>query len=123
MTTNRIPSQPINAQSLRPLTTLVPGERGLAHIDSMRRQDRELLEALGLLDRSPVRLCKAGSPWIVQVRGTRIGLSEDVARRLLTADPDLAELEISGAGLEEALLMLTGRPPQSFGSQREEKAA
>lgn len=82
MTTTPPADSPRDLPSLRPLTALSPGERGFVHTDSMRREDRELLAALGLVDRSPLRLCKAGAPWIVQVRGTRIGLSEDVARRL-----------------------------------------
>ncbi len=38
-----------------------------------------LLRCLGLTRSSLVRLCKAGEPYIVQVRATRIGLSRAVA--------------------------------------------
>jgi Fe2+ transport system protein FeoA len=38
-----------------------------------------LLRALGLTKSCQLRLCKAGSPCIVQVRSTRIGLSKAVA--------------------------------------------
>ena len=69
----------------RPLTALVPGDRGIFDASSIAPQDRELLAALGLVDRSTLRLCKAGNPWIVQVRGTRIGLSEEIARQLQVA--------------------------------------
>ena len=40
---------------------------------------RDLLRALGLTPSSRLRLCKAGEPYIVQVRATRIGLSRAVA--------------------------------------------
>jgi Fe2+ transport system protein FeoA len=43
---------------------------------------RDLLHALGLTPSSRVRLCKAGEPYIVQVRSTRIGLSRAVARAI-----------------------------------------
>ena len=40
---------------------------------------REWLQALGFTPSCQVRLCKAGEPYIVQVRTTRIGLSKAVA--------------------------------------------
>lgn len=39
-----------------------------------------LLRALGLTVACQLKLCKAGEPFIVQVRTTRIGLSKAVAR-------------------------------------------
>jgi Fe2+ transport system protein FeoA len=39
-----------------------------------------LLRALGLTVACQLKLCKAGDPFIVQVRTTRIGLSKAVAR-------------------------------------------
>lgn len=41
------------------------------------------LRALGLTDTSVVRICKQGEPCIVQVRTTRIGISERIARHVL----------------------------------------
>lgn len=66
----------------RALTDLTPGETGRLQGAELLEADRQLLSALGLVDRSRLRLCKAGAPWIVQVRGTRIGLADAVARRL-----------------------------------------
>ena len=43
----------------------------------------ELLQALGLTARCKFKVCKAGDPWILQVRSTRIGLADSVARSLL----------------------------------------
>ena len=45
--------------------------------------DQEMLRALGLAERSRFRVCKAGDPWILQVRGTRVGISDAVARRIM----------------------------------------
>lgn len=66
-----------------PLTELMAGERGELQTAELERDDRELLYALGLTEASPFRLCKTGNPWIVQVRSTRIGLSDSVARSLM----------------------------------------
>lgn len=64
------------------LTDLRPGSRGRLLAAHLERADLALLHALGLGERSSFRLCKAGDPWIVQVRGTRIGLSQHVAELL-----------------------------------------
>ena len=64
------------------LTDLQPGCRGRLLAAHLERDDLALLHALGLAERSTFRLCKAGDPWIVQVRGTRIGLSQHVAELL-----------------------------------------
>ncbi len=78
------PSRP--AAAPRPgaclLTDLQPGDVGRLQAAELAPADRDLLEALGLGGSSRLRLCKAGDPWIVQVRGTRIGLADAVARRL-----------------------------------------
>ena len=50
-----------------------------AHLDD---ESCHLLETLGLIPSTPVRLCKSGEPCIVQVRSTRIGLSHEVARQI-----------------------------------------
>lgn len=65
-----------------PLTALSPGQRGALHVCDLQAGDREILSALGLVDRARLRLCKAGNPWIVQVRGTRIGIAEAVAQKI-----------------------------------------
>lgn len=70
------------AEDILALTDLRPGEHGRLHAALLDDADRQLLAALGLVNRSSFRLCKSGDPWIVQVRGTRIGLADDVARRL-----------------------------------------
>jgi Fe2+ transport system protein FeoA len=67
----------------RRLTELRAGDAGAASLAALGHGDRALLHALGLTDAAPFRLCKSGDPWIVQVRGTRIGLAKAVADQIL----------------------------------------
>ena len=71
------------------LVDLRAGDRGRLVAADLEGKDLELLHALGFSEHCRFRLCKAGNPWIVQVRGTRIGLSGDVARKL-RVEPELA---------------------------------
>lgn len=75
-------SDPNRIQETLRLVDLSPGHRGRLLAAHLERDDLALLHALGLAERSAFRLCKAGEPWIVQVRGTRIGLSQTVAEML-----------------------------------------
>ena len=55
-------------------------------LESAPRNATELLarlKALGLTDRSLMRVCQVGEPCIVQVKTTRIGLSRVVADGIL----------------------------------------
>ncbi len=66
-----------------PLTSLRTGDWGVLDACDLQESDRELLRALGLADHARFRLCKAGSPWIIQVQGTRIGIADAVACKIL----------------------------------------
>ena len=77
------PAAPSPAPPAVRLTDLAAGDRGRLHAAELADRDREMLSALGLAERCRFRLCQAGNPWIVQVNGTRVGLSETVAHRLL----------------------------------------
>ncbi len=63
------------------LTVLQVGDRGRLHVADTC-EDCEYLNALGMTDQCKFRVCKVGTPCIVQVGGTRIGLSPDVARQI-----------------------------------------
>lgn len=65
------------------LTRLPVGAEARFHGSLCERADLQLIEALGLTGQSRLRVCQAGDPWIIQVRSTRIGLAESVARRIL----------------------------------------
>jgi Fe2+ transport system protein FeoA len=62
-----------------PLTALEAGARARLHTTQLDDDMRSLLRSLGLTDASPLRVCKRGEPFIIQVRATRIGLSRSVA--------------------------------------------
>lgn len=65
-----------------PLASLVAGSRARLCAAQDAGQ-AALLAALGLSRRVPFLVCKVGDPWILQVRGTRIGLADTVATTLL----------------------------------------
>jgi Fe2+ transport system protein FeoA len=49
----------------------------------MSCEECELLCAMGLSCRCPLRVCRAGEPCIIQIAATRLGLSASVASRIL----------------------------------------
>ena len=75
------PVAPVASTSAVPLTSMPVG--ALATLCEVRdAESRTVLRSLGLHDSCVMRLCKVGDPCIVQVRATRIGLSQAVARCL-----------------------------------------
>ncbi len=75
------PPAPDAPPTLVPLTAVPVG--ALATLHEVRdAESRTVLRSLGLHDACVMRLCKVGDPCIVQVRATRIGLSNAVARCL-----------------------------------------
>lgn len=83
------PSEQKTAESpVRPvvavrLVQLGAGRQARMQAAELTREDCELLHALGLTDSCLLRVCKAGDPCIVQVRSTRIGLSQRLAEHIL----------------------------------------
>jgi len=77
-----------------PLTHLKRGERAIVDCSTLTHlpeEDRCLLRAMGMYDRCTVRVCRSGTPCIVQIDSTRLGLSGAVARKILVTpchDPD-----------------------------------
>jgi Fe2+ transport system protein FeoA len=66
-----------------PLTDLAVGGTARLHAADIDRSVIRLLRALGLTQSAELRLCKTGEPCIIQVRATRIGLSREIADRIL----------------------------------------
>ena len=66
-----------------PLTTLTIGQEALFQGSELEGAEQAMLSALGFAAGRPLRLCKKGNPWIVQVASTRVGLSPSVAERVL----------------------------------------
>lgn len=77
-----------------PLTQLKRGERAIVDCSTLTHlpeEDRCLLRAMGMYDRCTVRVCRSGTPCIVEVDSTRLGLSGSVARQILVTpchEPD-----------------------------------
>ncbi|HNU83511.1 MAG: ferrous iron transport protein A [Acidobacteria bacterium] len=65
------------------LVQLGRGDRGRMAAAELERDECQLLHALGLTDRCLLKVCKQGDPCIVQVRATRIGISQRLAERIL----------------------------------------
>lgn len=74
-----------------PLTQLKRGQRAVVDCSTLTHlpeQDRCLLRAMGMYDRCTVKVCRPGTPCIVEVDSTRLGLSGSVARRILVEPCD-----------------------------------
>jgi Fe2+ transport system protein FeoA len=73
------------------LSALKAGRTGRIHQTELDSESIGLLRALGLSPADYFRLCKAGEPCILQVGGTRIGVSGQVASRIFVIpDPPAA---------------------------------
>ncbi len=73
-----------------PLTSLAAGASARLYGTQLDEDTRSLLRSLGLTDASPLRVCKRGEPFIIQVRATRIGVSSTVAGGIFVV-PDKAD--------------------------------
>lgn len=68
-----------------PLSVLRSGDRAVVQFDALAPDEAQLLEAMGLPERSEIRICRSGSPCIIEVAQTRLGLSASVACRIYTS--------------------------------------
>jgi Fe2+ transport system protein FeoA len=71
-----------------PLCELPVGRSARLHAVDLDEGAADLLRALGLTSDSDLRLCKRGEPCIVQVGGTRLGVSASVACHILVFPSD-----------------------------------
>jgi Fe2+ transport system protein FeoA len=73
-----------------PLTQLRRGDRVVMAGSSLAPEDRAILEAMGLDERTAFTVCRAGrsGPCIIQLDATRLGLSPELAARILTLPCD-----------------------------------
>ncbi len=65
-----------------PLASLPVDTCARFHCAEVDGEARDLLRALGLTDGACMRMCQQGQTCIVQVRGTRIGITNRVARSI-----------------------------------------
>lgn len=69
-------------ESVVTLDTLLAGQSARFHDADLRCEDCDLLNALGLTPTCDLEVCKAGNPFILRVRTTRIGISTEIARQI-----------------------------------------
>ncbi len=73
-------------ESSVPLSQLHRGTRAritCSALDALGERERCLLEAMGFSESCCVRVCRAGSPCIVQIDQTRFGLAREVSERIM----------------------------------------
>jgi Fe2+ transport system protein FeoA len=73
-----------------PLCQLRPGDRARVHTQDLHCDDCELLRAMGMTEQCTLRVCRGGEPCIIEVSGTRLGLSRAMARRIMVSLEDEA---------------------------------
>jgi Fe2+ transport system protein FeoA len=84
-----VPLTPLSRDASRRLVELEVGETARMVDANVDAESRALLRALGLTDRSLLRVCKRGEPCVVQVRATRIGISSRIAEHIVVLpEPD-----------------------------------
>lgn len=76
-----------------PLTQLKRGDRAMVAGSSLSDEDRAVLQAMGLDETCTFTVCRAGSggPCIIQLDATRLGLSPELAKRIMTRPCDCPE--------------------------------
>ena len=82
---------PANKPVRIPLTQLQRGQRAIvdcSELTDLPEGDRCLLHAMGLHHECEVQVCRPGTPCIVQIDSTRLGISGDVARKILVTPVD-----------------------------------
>ena len=87
LNTTSMPAPTDHSKPVRiPLTQLRRGQRAIvdcSELTDLPEGDRCLLHAMGMHHECEVRVCRPGTPCIVQIDSTRLGISGDVARMIL----------------------------------------
>ena len=74
------------------LSQMRAGDCGRIHSTAFTSDESELLRAMGMCEDCNLRVCRSGSPCIVQVNTTRLGLSASMARKIVIAIEDRVRL-------------------------------
>lgn len=72
-----------HGQALLPLSSLGANEEAVVHVADLEFDERIALAAMGLREEAAFRLCQQGTPCIVQIEATRLGLSREVTERIM----------------------------------------
>ena len=89
-----MPSAMAEPEPIRlPLTQLKRGDRAQVAGAALSDEDRVMLRAMGLDEHCTFTVCRAssGGPCIIQLDATRLGLSPELAKRILTRPCDCPE--------------------------------
>jgi Fe2+ transport system protein FeoA len=78
----RVPTVEVASDASLPLTLCPSGCRATIHLDELDASDRAMLEAMGMEHGGEVEICQVGSPCILRVESTRVGVCREVAGRL-----------------------------------------
>ena len=70
-------------QELIPLSELEVQSEAMIQVTDLEDDERAVLASMGLHEEDIFRLCKQGSPCIIQVEATRLGLSQEVTSRIM----------------------------------------
>ena len=76
-------TNPTLDQTLIPLSELGKNEEAIVHVADLEYEERISLAAMGLRENTTFRLCQQGTPCIIQVEATRLGLSRELTERIL----------------------------------------
>ena len=113
-----------------PLTQLKRGDRAVVEFDAsevvptgLSADDRDILRAMGLDERRAFTVCRAGraGPCIIQVEATRLGLSPELARRIMTRPCGCEEVACCAAEAPGATAVVDGAeiaPPATGSATR-----
>ncbi len=67
---------------MRSLFDMQQGESGRLIAESIPHDQRPLLESMGLCDDCELRVCHNSGTCVLEIKGQRLGLSEDIAATL-----------------------------------------
>lgn len=74
---------PTIEQNCIPLSQLGEREKAFLHSTELEADEREALVAMGLHEEASFELSKHGQPCIIQIEGTRLGLSREITSRIM----------------------------------------
>ena len=75
--------KPTIEKELIPLSELEVQSEAVILVTDLEEDEREVLASMGLREDDIFRLCQQGSPCIIQVEATRLGLSQELTSRIM----------------------------------------
>ena len=75
--------KPTIEHELIPLSELEVQSEAVIKVAELEIDEQIVLASMGLRDDDTFRLCRQGSPCIIQVEATRLGLSQELTSRIM----------------------------------------